>query len=70
MNIPTYKDQAEFVESSLAADKTEKIDTEDPHKLAVGSDASLAAIVQSFIASQSQTNHQLIEYIELVIFSG
>ena len=63
MNIPTYKDQAEFVESSLAADKTEKIDTEDPHKLAVGSDASLAAIVQSFIASQSQTNHQLIEYI-------
>ena len=45
MNIPTYKDQPEFVESALAADKTEKIDTEDPHKLAVGSDASLAAIV-------------------------
>ena len=29
----------------------------------MGTDASLAAIVQSFIATQSQSNHQLIEYI-------
>ena len=63
MNIPTFKDQPEFAESAIAADKTEKIDTEEPNKLAVGTDASLAAIVQSFIATQSQTNHQLIEYI-------
>ena len=63
MNIPTFKDQPEFVESALAADKTEKIDTGEPNKLAVGTDASLASIVQSFIATQSQTNHQLIDYI-------
>ena len=63
MNIPTFKDQPEFVESALAADKTEKIDTGEPNKLAVGTDASLASIVQSFIATQSQTTHQLIDYI-------
>ena len=60
MNIPTFKDQPKFAESALAADKTEKIDTEEPNELVVGTDASLAAIVQSFIATQS---HQLIEYI-------
>ena len=31
--------------------------------MADGSDASLAAMVQFFIATQLQTNHQLIEYI-------
>ena len=63
MDIHNFKDQPEFAESALAADKTATLDTQEPNKLAVGTDASLAAIVQSFIATQSQTNHQLIEYI-------
>ena len=63
MNIPTFKDQPEFAESAVAADKSANINTQEPNILAVGSDASLAAIVQSFIATQSQTNRQLIEYI-------
>ena len=53
MNIPTFKDQPEFAESAVAADKSANINTQEPNILAVGSDASLAAIVQSFIASQS-----------------
>ena len=64
MNIPNFKDQPEFAESATAADKCTKVDTQDPNKMAVGSEASLAAIVQSFIATQSQTNHRLIEYME------
>ena len=35
----------------------------EPKQLSVGSDAFLTAIIQFFIATQLQTNHQLIEYI-------
>ena len=63
MDIPNFKDQPEFAESAIAVDKTAILDTQESNKLAVGTDASRAAIVQSFIAMQSQTNHQLIEYI-------
>ena len=56
MNIPDFKDQPEFTESATAADKCTKVDTQDPNKMAVGSEASLAAIVQSFIATQSPIN--------------
>ena len=70
MNIPNFKDQPEFAESATAADKCTKVDTLDPTKMAVGSEASLAAIVQSFIATQSQTNHQLIQYIGKAVATG
>ena len=70
MNIPNFKDQPEFTESATAADKCTKVDTQDPNKMAVGSEASLAAIVQSFIATQSKTNHQLIEYIGKAVATG
>ena len=70
MNIPNLKDQPEFAESATAADKCTKVDTLDPTKMAVGSEASLAAIVQSFIATQSQTNHQLIQYIGKAVATG
>ena len=46
MNIPTFKDQPEFAESAVAAYKSANIDTQEPNKLAVGLDASLAAIDQ------------------------
>ena len=70
MNIPNFKDQPEFAESATAADKCTKVDTQDPKKMAVGSEASLAAIVQSFISTQSRTNHQLIEYIGKAVAAG
>ena len=41
MNIPNFKDQPEFAESATAADKCTKVDTQDPNKMAVGSEASL-----------------------------
>ena len=63
MDIPKFKDQPEFAESALAADKTSILDTQKPNELAVGKDTLFAAIVQSFISTQSQTNHKLIKYI-------
>ena len=70
INIPNFKDQPEFAESATAADKCTKVDTHDPTKMAVGSEASLTAIVQLFIATQSQTNHQLIQYIGKAVAKG
>ena len=46
MDIPKFKDQPEFAESALAADKTSILDTQKPNELAVGTDTLLAAIVQ------------------------
>lgn len=67
MDIQNYKDQPEFKESASAANHSQMIDSANPSKMAIDSDASLATIVQSFIALQSQTNHSLIEYISKTV---
>ena len=59
MNIPNFKDQPEFAESATAADKCTKVDTQDPNKMAVGSEASLAAIVQSFIIENTMIEEEI-----------
>ena len=69
-NIPNFKDKPEFAESATASDKCTKVDTQDPNKMAVGSEASLAAIIQSFTVTQSKTSHQLIEYIGKAVARG
>ena len=61
MDIQNYKDQPEFKESASVANDSQMIDSANPSKMAIDLDASLATIVQSFIALQSQTNHSLIE---------
>ena len=70
MDIKTYEDQPEYKESALAAKNASQTDAANPGKMAIENDASLATIVQSFIAIQSQTNHSLIEYISKTIAPG
>ena len=55
MDINTYEDQPEYKESALAARNASQTDAANPWKIAIDNDASLATIVQSFIAIQSQT---------------
>ena len=45
----------------------QQIETDNPAKMAVSTDASLATIVQNFIALRSQTNHQLLDYMSKFI---
>ena len=70
MDIKTYEDQPEYKESALAAKNASQTDAANPGKMEIENDASLATIVQSFSAIQSQTNHSLIEYISKTIAPG
>ena len=54
MNIQTYENQPEYKESTLAAKNACLTDASDPGKMAIENDASLATIVQSFLAIQSK----------------
>ena len=63
MDIPTFTDHPDYKDSAQAAMALQQIETDNPAKMAVSTDASLATIVQNFIALQSQTNHQLLDYM-------
>ena len=67
MDIQTFSDHPDFKDSALAAAGLQQIETANPAKMAISTDASLATIVQSFIALQSQTNHHLLEYMSKTV---
>ena len=70
MDIKTYEDQPEYKEIALAARNASQTDSDNPGKMAIDNDASLATIVQSFNVIQSQTNHSLIDYISKTVSPG
>ena len=58
-----YKENPTFSASFQAADRLMKVDLADPAKDVIGSDSSLAALMQSFVNTQAQTNLNLIQFL-------
>ena len=58
-----FKENPTFSASFQAADRLMKVDLTDPAKDVIGSDTSVAALMQSFVNKQAQTNHNLIQFL-------
>ena len=63
MDTEDFKDTDLFIESSKVTGLLQELDINDPDKLVVTNQASLPTVVQNFIACQSETNAQLIEFM-------
>ena len=63
MDIKKYDDTPGFVSSFQASNKLDKVDLDNPMELALGTEASVPALIQSFIHCQAQTSNTLIELL-------
>ena len=58
-----FKANPAYADSFQASDKLDLVDVKDPDKDVIGSESSLATLMQSFVNAQAQTNHNLIQFL-------